>query len=141
MFCKEINIITLYLPAHLSHLFQPLEIRYFNPLKRAYGKALEDFIKSHIVTGRVACKQMVPKDEKRSIEGERKRENLTSQLRWALLFTGKWGSCLNFKAAKVSSGQEPGTQSGPRPVTHINHITKIKFFIAFHDAHITTITS
>ena len=26
------------------------------------------------VTGRVACKQMMPKDEEQSIEGERKRE-------------------------------------------------------------------
>ena len=60
----------------------------------------------------------MPKDERgRSIEEGRERENLTSQLMWALLFTGKGGSCLNCKAAKVSSGQEPGTQSGPRPVT------------------------
>ena len=36
---------------------------------------------------------------------------------WALLFTGKGGSYLNCKAAKVSSSQEPRTQSGPRPVT------------------------
>ena len=69
------------------------------------------------VTGRVACKQMVPKDERQLIEEGRERENLTNQLMWALLFTGKGGSCLNCKAAKVSSGQEPGTQSGPRPVT------------------------
>ena len=43
------------------------------------------------ITGRVACKQMIPKDERRSIEEGRERENLTSQLRWALLFTGKRG--------------------------------------------------
>ena len=48
MFCKENNIITLCLPAHSSHLLQPLDVGCFNPLKRAYGKALEDFIKSHV---------------------------------------------------------------------------------------------
>ena len=68
-----------------------------------------------IVTGRVACKQMMPKDERPSIEEGRERENLTSQLMWALLFTGKRGFLPETaRAAKVSSGQEPGTQSGPR---------------------------
>ena len=48
VFCKDNNIITLCLPAHSSHLLQPLDVGCFNPLKRAYGKALEDFIKSHV---------------------------------------------------------------------------------------------
>ena len=48
-------------------------------------------------------------DERRSIKEGRERGNLTSQLRWALLFTRKEGSCLNCKANKVSSSQEPGT--------------------------------
>ena len=48
MFCKDNKIITLCLPAHSSHLLQPLDVGCFNPLKRAYGKALEDFIKSHV---------------------------------------------------------------------------------------------
>ena len=33
-----------------------------------------------IVTGRVACKQMTPMDERRSIEGEGKEKNLTGQV-------------------------------------------------------------
>ena len=48
MFCKDNKIISLCLPAHSSHLLQPLDVGCFNPLKRAYGKALEDFIKSHV---------------------------------------------------------------------------------------------
>ena len=48
MFCKNNNIITLCLPAHSSHLLQPLDVKYFNPLKRAYSKKLKGFIKSHI---------------------------------------------------------------------------------------------
>ena len=64
----------------------------------------------------------MPKDE-RTIDSRRKKERERRiQLRWTPLFTGKKrGSCLNCKAAKVSSGQEPGTQSGPRPVT-VNRI-------------------
>ena len=48
MFCKDNKIITLCLPAHSSYLLQPLDVGCFNPLKRAYGKALEGFIKSHV---------------------------------------------------------------------------------------------
>ena len=48
MFYKDNNIITLYLPAHSSHLLQPLDVKYFNPLKRAYSKELKGFIKSYI---------------------------------------------------------------------------------------------
>jgi hypothetical protein len=47
-FCKEKNIITLCLPAHSSHLTQPLDIGCFAVLKRMYGRELEMFIKAHI---------------------------------------------------------------------------------------------
>ena len=47
-FCKEKNIITLCLPAHSSHLTQPLDIGCFSILKRSYGKQLEAFIKTHV---------------------------------------------------------------------------------------------
>lgn len=47
-FCKEKNIITLCLPAHSSHLTQPLDVGCFSVLKRLYGKELEDFIRAHI---------------------------------------------------------------------------------------------
>ena len=47
-FCKEKNIITLCLPAHSSHLTQPLDVGCFSVLKRSYDKELEDFIKAHI---------------------------------------------------------------------------------------------
>ena len=47
-FCKEKNIITLCLPAHSSHLTQPLDVGCFSVLKRIYGKELEDFIKASV---------------------------------------------------------------------------------------------
>jgi hypothetical protein len=47
-FCKAKNIITICLPAHASHLLQPLDVGCFSPLKRSYGRQLEDFIKAHI---------------------------------------------------------------------------------------------
>lgn len=47
-YCKSHNIITLGLPAHSSHLTQPLDIGCFSVLKRAYGRQIEDFIKAHI---------------------------------------------------------------------------------------------
>jgi DDE superfamily endonuclease/helix-turn-helix, Psq domain len=47
-YCKAHNIITLGLPAHSSHLTQPLDVGCFSVLKRAYSRQIEDFIKAHI---------------------------------------------------------------------------------------------
>lgn len=47
-FCQEHKIITLCMPAHASHLLQPLDVGCFAPLKRAYGKQVEDLMRSHI---------------------------------------------------------------------------------------------
>ena len=43
-FCKKNAIICLCMPAHASHLLQPLDVGVFGPLKRAYGKLLEDMM-------------------------------------------------------------------------------------------------
>src|SRR5438270_13719636 len=47
-YCKAYNIITLGLPAHSSHLTQPLDVGCFSVLKRAYSRQIEDFIKAYI---------------------------------------------------------------------------------------------
>jgi hypothetical protein len=46
--CKENNIYTLCMPAHSSHLLQPLDIGCFSPLKRAYSREVEHLIRHHI---------------------------------------------------------------------------------------------
>lgn len=43
-FCKENSIICLCMPAHTSHLLQPLDVGVFGPLKRAYGKVVEEMM-------------------------------------------------------------------------------------------------
>ena len=51
LFCKENNIITLCMPPHSSHILQPLDVGCFGPLKRAYGRQIEDLMRastSHI---------------------------------------------------------------------------------------------
>ena len=40
-YCKENNIKTLCMPAHSSHVLQPLDVGCFNPLKLAYGNEIE----------------------------------------------------------------------------------------------------
>jgi hypothetical protein len=47
-FCQENNIITLCIPSHSSHLLQPLDVGCFSPLKKAYGKQIEDLMRYHI---------------------------------------------------------------------------------------------
>lgn len=48
-YCKEHNIVTLCMPAHSSHILQPLDVSCFSPLKRAYGQQIEDMIQAHII--------------------------------------------------------------------------------------------
>ena len=43
-FCKENAIICLCMPAHASYLLQPLDVGVFGPLKRSYGKLLEQWM-------------------------------------------------------------------------------------------------
>lgn len=47
-FCKEKNIITVSMPPCLSHLLQPLDVGCLGPLKRAYGREIEGFMKAHV---------------------------------------------------------------------------------------------
>jgi hypothetical protein len=43
-YCKEKDIIPLYLPPHSSHLTQPLDVGIFGPLKRAYSDQISRLI-------------------------------------------------------------------------------------------------
>src|SRR2546423_14231217 len=47
-FCQEHKIITLCMPAHSSHLLQPLDVGCFSPLKNAYGQQIEELMRSYI---------------------------------------------------------------------------------------------
>jgi len=48
LYCKENNIVTLCMPAHSSHLLQPLDVGCFSPLKRAYGGQIEDLMPARV---------------------------------------------------------------------------------------------
>ena len=45
LYCKDYNIITLCMPAHSSHILQPLDVGCFSPLKKAYGKQIEGYMR------------------------------------------------------------------------------------------------
>lgn len=47
-YCKENNIITLCMPAHSSHLLQPLDVGCFSPLKRRYGYHVETLMRNAV---------------------------------------------------------------------------------------------
>jgi hypothetical protein len=46
--CTEHNIIPICMPAHSSHLLQPLDVACFAPLKRAYGGLVESLTRNGI---------------------------------------------------------------------------------------------
>jgi hypothetical protein len=47
-YCKDNKIITICMPAHSSHLLQPLDVGCFAPLKKAYGREAENLIRNRI---------------------------------------------------------------------------------------------
>ena len=47
-YCEGNHIITLCMPAHSSHLLQPLDVGCFGPLKKAYGREIEHLIRCSI---------------------------------------------------------------------------------------------
>jgi hypothetical protein len=48
IFCRENNIISLCMPAHSSHLLQPLDVGCFAPLKKAYGNQISELMRNGI---------------------------------------------------------------------------------------------
>jgi hypothetical protein len=44
-FCRDHSIITLCMPAHSSHILQPLDVGCFSPLKTAYGRQVEGLMR------------------------------------------------------------------------------------------------
>jgi hypothetical protein len=47
-FCTENKIITLCMPAHTSHLLQPLDVGCFSPLKTAYGHEVSELARQGV---------------------------------------------------------------------------------------------
>ena len=47
-YCKANQIISLCMPAHSSHLLQPLDVGCFGPLKQAYGRQAEGLMRNRI---------------------------------------------------------------------------------------------
>ena len=47
-YCANNKIITLCMPPHTSHLLQPLDVSCYSPLKRAYGREVEDLARQGV---------------------------------------------------------------------------------------------
>lgn len=47
-FCTDNKIITLCMPAHTSHLLQPLDVGCFSPFKTLYGRAVAELARQSI---------------------------------------------------------------------------------------------
>lgn len=45
-YCEEAKIITLCMPPHSSHLLQPLDVRCFAPLKKAYSRQAKNLMRN-----------------------------------------------------------------------------------------------
>ena len=47
-YCLENKILTLCMPAHSSHILQPLDVVCFSPLKRKYSQRVQDLVRRRV---------------------------------------------------------------------------------------------
>jgi hypothetical protein len=47
-YCNDNEIVPLCMPAHSSHILQPLDTTCFSPLKKAYSDQIEACVKAHM---------------------------------------------------------------------------------------------
>jgi hypothetical protein len=47
-YCTQNRIISLCMPAHSSHLLQPLDVSCYSPLKRAYGQEIAELARLQV---------------------------------------------------------------------------------------------
>lgn len=69
-FCLDNNIVALCLPAHSTHLLQPLDVGLFSPLEHYYGRGVDDAVR----LGRVS----ITKEEFFTIFHQARKQALTS---------------------------------------------------------------
>src|ERR1700761_4455158 len=48
LYCKGHKIVTLCMPSHSSHLLYAYDVGCFGPLKKAFGRQIENLIRAHI---------------------------------------------------------------------------------------------
>ncbi|EFQ95328.1 hypothetical protein PTT_06708 [Pyrenophora teres f. teres 0-1] len=80
--CLEENIIALCMPAHVSHLLQPLDVGCFAPLKRAYGDEISALARNR--TNHISKEAFLPAFEKAFNKAVTK-ENICASFRGARL--------------------------------------------------------
>jgi hypothetical protein len=109
-YCKENNIITICLPAHSSHLTQPLDVGCYSVLKKMYGAEIEHFIKARITH--------ITKPEfflafKAAFRRTFTKENVLGGFRGTGLIPYNPQAVLSKLDIKLRTPTPPGTPSGP----------------------------
>lgn len=112
LYCQEHNIITLCMPAHSSHKLQPLDVGCFRPLKRSYGKQIEDLIRAHIT--HVSKEDFFPAFYAAFVETMTK-ENIQGGFRGAGLVPYDPELVISQLDVKLKTPTPPGSSSGLPP--------------------------
>jgi hypothetical protein len=116
-FCKAHDIVLFCLPAHTTHLLQPLDVGLFSPLQQYYGKFVDDYYLATNVG--ISHAQFLP-IYKKARAAAYTRENIESSFRETgivpfnprLLLDGP-----NLRRAKAPAPAEPDLQLGRTPQT------------------------
>ena len=112
LYCRNNNIVTLCMPAHASHLLQPLDIGCFGPLKRAYGREIEDLIRARVT--HITKADFFPAF-KTAFQTAFTEQNINAGFRGAGLAPLDPNSVISKLDIKLKTPTPPGTAAGPIP--------------------------
>jgi DDE superfamily endonuclease len=109
LFCKHNNIITLCMPPHSSHMLQPLDVGCFSPLKRAYSREIDHFIRARITH--------ISKDEffiafRDAFKASFTKENIQAGFQGAGLYPLDPEHIISKMDVKLKTPTPPGSSSG-----------------------------
>jgi DDE superfamily endonuclease/helix-turn-helix, Psq domain len=115
LYCKEKDIILLYMPPHSSHLLQPLDVGCFSSLKKAYGQEIEK--KMRAGTSHISKEDFFPAFFN-AFKKAMTTQNILGGFRGSGLMPYNPESVLSKLDVKLKTPTPPGTSSGnPDPWT------------------------
>ena len=112
LYCQQNNIITLCMPAHSSHLLQPLDVGCFSPLKKAYGREIEAFTRARI--SHITKAEFLPAF-KTAFQATFTKQNIMAGFQGAGLTPLNPESVISKLDINLHNPTSPGSSSGPPP--------------------------
>ena len=124
--CHTNNIHVIYLPAHTSHVLQPLDLSIFSPLKHSYRKYLNQLNNwsESTVMGKMAMIQCVQKARHDALTSKNIKAGWKATGLWPVSLAKPLMSRLLLENSNQTPKKGPHSQPQPSPHTPVSRISR-----------------